>query len=55
LVFASVGESQRLVRDVLLRDGATRRLQAPTQGHFDDNKEIFDGLPAESHDIRFHG
>ena len=47
-MFASAGESERLVRDVLLRDGATLRLQAPTPADFEDIKEFFDGLSAES-------
>jgi hypothetical protein len=36
----SVGELERepLVRDVLLRDGSTLRLQAPTPMDFDDIK-----------------
>jgi hypothetical protein len=42
------GEPQPLVRDVLLRDGSTLRLQAPTPGDFDDIKEFYDGLSQES-------
>jgi acyl-CoA synthetase (NDP forming)/RimJ/RimL family protein N-acetyltransferase len=48
-------EPQRLVRDVLLRDGSTLRLQAPTPVDFDDIKEFFDGLSPESRYLRFHG
>ena len=54
-MFASAGESESLVRDVLLRDGSTLRLQAPTPADFDDIKEFFDGLSAESRYTRFHG
>ena len=43
-MFASAGESESLVRDVLLRDGATLRLLAPTPADFEDIKEFFDGL-----------
>ena len=50
-----VGESQPLVRDVLLRDGSTLRLEAPTPADFDDVKEFFDGLSPESRYKRFHG
>jgi acyl-CoA synthetase (NDP forming)/RimJ/RimL family protein N-acetyltransferase len=49
-----VGESERLVRDVLLRDGATLRLQAPAPADFGDIKEFFDGLSPESRYLRFH-
>jgi acyl-CoA synthetase (NDP forming)/RimJ/RimL family protein N-acetyltransferase len=54
-MFAAAGESERLVRDVLLRDGSTLRLQAPTPADFDDIAEFFDGLSAESRYLRFHG
>ena len=43
------------MRDVLLRDGLTLRLQAPTPADFEDIKEFFDGLSAESRYMRFHG
>ena len=43
------------MRDVLLRDGGTLRLQAPTPADFDEIKEFFDGLSAESRHMRFHG
>jgi Acetyltransferase (GNAT) family. len=49
------GEPRPLVRDVLLRDGSTLRLQAPTPGDFDDIKEFYDGLSQESRYLRFHG
>jgi acetate---CoA ligase (ADP-forming) len=54
-MFASAGESEGLVRDVLLRDGATLRLQTPTPADFEDIKEFYDGLSAESLYMRFHG
>ncbi len=54
-MLASAGESRLLVRDVLLRDGSTLRLQAPTRVDFDDIKEFFDGLSSESRYLRFHG
>jgi acetate---CoA ligase (ADP-forming) len=54
-MFASAGESEGLVRDVLLRDGLTLRLRAPTPADFEDIKEFFDGLSEESRYMRFHG
>ena len=36
-------EPERLVRDVLLRDGSTLRLQAPTPVDLDDIKAFYDG------------
>jgi acetate---CoA ligase (ADP-forming) len=54
-MLASAGESESLVRDVLLRDGSTLRLQAPRPVDFDDIKEFFDGLSPESRYLRFHG
>jgi acyl-CoA synthetase (NDP forming)/RimJ/RimL family protein N-acetyltransferase len=54
-MLASAGEPEPLVRDVLLRDGSTLRLQAPTPADFDDIKEFFDGLSPESRYLRFHG
>ncbi len=50
-----LGESRPLVRDVLLRDGSTLRLQAPTPADYGDIKAFFDGLSAESRYMRFHG
>ncbi len=52
---ASAPELQPLVRDVLLRDGATLRLQAPTPADLDDIKAFYDGLSPESRYLRFHG
>jgi RimJ/RimL family protein N-acetyltransferase len=54
-MFASAGESMPVVRDVLLRDGSTLRLQAPTPADFDDVTGFFDGLSAQSRFMRFHG
>ncbi|MGO9788923.1 MAG: GNAT family N-acetyltransferase [Solirubrobacteraceae bacterium] len=53
---ASAAESQTpLVRDVLLRDGSTLRLQAPTPVDYDQIKAFYDGLSPDSHYFRFHG
>jgi len=52
---ASAREPQPLVRDVLLRDGSTLRLQAPAPVDFDDIKAFYDGLSPESRYLRFHG
>ena len=49
------GESQQMVRDVLLSDGSTLRLQVPAPADFSDIKEFFDGLSPESRYMRFHG
>jgi acetate---CoA ligase (ADP-forming) len=46
---------QRLVRDVLLRDGSTLRLHASTLEDFEDIKAFYDGLSQESRYFRFHG
>jgi GNAT superfamily N-acetyltransferase len=52
---SAAGESRPLVRDVLLRDGSTLRLRAPTPADYDDVKEFYDGLSPESRYMRFHG
>jgi acyl-CoA synthetase (NDP forming)/RimJ/RimL family protein N-acetyltransferase len=52
---ASAHEPQTLVRDVLLRDGSSLRLQAPTPVDFDDIKAFYDGLSPQSRHLRFHG
>jgi acyl-CoA synthetase (NDP forming)/GNAT superfamily N-acetyltransferase len=53
---ASAAESQKpLVRDVLLRDGSTLRLQAPTPVDYDQIKAFYDGLSPDSRYFRFHG
>src|SRR5450755_4263580 len=44
-----------LVRDVLLRDGSTLRLAAPTPTDFEDIKAFYDGLSPQSRYFRFHG
>ena len=44
-----------LIRDVLLRDGMTLRLQAPTPADYDDIKAFYDGLSPDSRYLRFHG
>jgi hypothetical protein len=41
---ASAPDAEPLIRDVLLRDGARLRLQAPTPGDLDDIKAFYDGL-----------
>ena len=48
------GGGQLLVRDVLLRDGWTLRLQAPVPSDFGDIKAFYDGLSLESRYFRFH-
>ena len=55
MVAGSAGERDRLVRDVLLHDGSTLRLQAPTPDDFDGIKEFFDGLSGETRLMPFHG
>ena len=55
VTLAPAPEDQRLVRDVLLRDGSTLRLRAPTPVDFDDIKAFYDGLSPESRYFRFHG
>ena len=40
MTLASTAESEALVRDVLLRDGSTLRLQAPRPADFDDITEF---------------
>jgi acetate---CoA ligase (ADP-forming) len=52
-VSARVGPG--LVRDVLLRDGSTLRLQVPTPADFEDVKAFYDGLSPDSRHLRFHG
>jgi acyl-CoA synthetase (NDP forming)/ribosomal protein S18 acetylase RimI-like enzyme len=49
------GGAQLLVRDVLLRDGSTLRLQAPVPPDFADIKAFYDGLSPDSRYFRFHG
>ena len=54
-MLASAPEPRRLVRDVLLRDGWTLRLQTPTPVDYEDIKAFYDGLSQESRYLRFHG
>ena len=54
-MFGFANESAPVVRDVLLRDGSTLRLEAPMPSDFDEIKEFFDGLSPESRFMRFHG
>jgi acetate---CoA ligase (ADP-forming) len=49
------GASQALVRDVLLRDGSTLRLQTPSPADFDELKSFYDRLSWESKFLRFRG
>jgi len=55
VTLASEGQPRLLVRDVLLRDGSTLRLQAPVPSDFEDIKAFYDGLSPESRYFRFHG
>ena len=48
-------EPEQLVRDVLLRDGSTLRLQTPTAEDFDGIKAFYEGLSPRSRFLRFHG
>ena len=52
---ASATEPRPLVRDVLLRDGSTLRLQAPTSADFADIQAFYDRLSEVSRSFRFHG
>ena len=55
-MLASAPEPQKpLVRDVLLRDGSSLRLQTPTTVDYEDIKAFYDGLSQRSHYFRFHG
>ena len=45
----------RDVRDVILRDGGTLRLRAPTAADSDALVAFFAGLSADSLRLRFHG
>ena len=49
------GESVRLVRDVLLRDGSTLRLQAPGPADYEDIRAFYEQLSPQSRYFRFHG
>ncbi len=52
---ASATEPRPLVRDVLLRDGSTLRLQVPTSADFADIQAFYDRLSEVSRSFRFHG
>jgi acyl-CoA synthetase (NDP forming)/GNAT superfamily N-acetyltransferase len=52
---ASAGEPGRLVRDVLLRDGSTLRLQAPGPADYEDISAFYEQLSPRSRYFRFHG
>jgi len=47
--------AQPLVRDVILGDGSTLRLRAPTPEDYEDIKAFYDRLSPESLYRRFHG
>ena len=51
----SSGEPVRLVRDVLLRDGSTLRLQAPDPADYEDIRAFYEQLSPQSRYFRFHG
>jgi acyl-CoA synthetase (NDP forming)/RimJ/RimL family protein N-acetyltransferase len=51
----SPGESVGLIRDVLLRDGSTLRLQAPRPADYDDICAFYEQLSPQSRYFRFHG
>lgn len=55
MVSVSAVSSESLVRDVLLRDGSTLRLETSTPEDFRDIKAFYDGLSSESRYFRFHG
>jgi acyl-CoA synthetase (NDP forming)/RimJ/RimL family protein N-acetyltransferase len=46
---------RRLVRDVLLRDGSTLRLQGSVPADFEDIRSFYESLSPESRYFRFHG
>ena len=47
--------AQPLVRDVILGDGSTLRLRAPTPEDYEDIEAFYDPLSRESLYMRFHG
>ncbi len=51
----SPGAPVRLVRDVLLRDGSTLRLQAPSRADYEDIRDFYEQLSPQSKYFRFHG
>lgn len=48
-------DTQGVIRDVLLRDGSTLRLQSPRPEDFGVIKAFYDGLSPDSRYFRFHG
>jgi acetate---CoA ligase (ADP-forming) len=52
---ASDTEPRPLIRDVLLRDGSTLRLQATAPADYENIKAFYDELSPESAYFRFHG
>jgi acetate---CoA ligase (ADP-forming) len=54
MVASAVGPAP-LVRDVLLRDGWTLRLQTPMPVDLEDIRAFYDGLSEDSRYLRFHG
>jgi len=55
VVSVAAVSSQSLVRDVLLRDGSTLRLETPAPEDFGDIKAFYDSPSSESRHFRFHG
>jgi hypothetical protein len=47
--------AQPVVRDVILGDGSTLRLRAPTPEEYEDVKAFYDRLSPASLHMRFHG
>jgi acetate---CoA ligase (ADP-forming) len=54
-VLDSPDEPVRLIRDVLLRDGSTLRLQAPEPADYQDIRAFYEQLSPQSRYFRFHG
>jgi acyl-CoA synthetase (NDP forming)/GNAT superfamily N-acetyltransferase len=54
-VFDSPEAPVRLVRDVLLRDGSTLRLQVPGRADYEDIRAFYEQLSPQSRYFRFHG
>ena len=47
--------TEHVIRDVILGDGSTMRLRAPTPADLEGIKAFYDGLSSESRYMRFHG
>jgi acyl-CoA synthetase (NDP forming)/RimJ/RimL family protein N-acetyltransferase len=54
-VLDSPGAPVRLIRDVLLRDGSTLRMQAPGPTDYEDIRAFYEQLSPQSRYFRFHG